>query len=191
MGRYVAVILDLLERPALAANLAGNELTPRALTLSAKAKAVWVAFHDHIEGAMATEGALDEIRDVANKAAENAARLAGVLTIIENSDASTIEADTMAAGCELAAWYVAEASRLSGVHRQPPSLRNAIRLLDWLEAKGKRETSIREIMQFGPSSLRGKPEAEAALAVLEAHGQLTRQGEGRGAKWTVFSEASQ
>ena len=48
MGRYVAVILNLLERPAPAANAAGNELTPRVLALSAQAKAVWVFFHDRI-----------------------------------------------------------------------------------------------------------------------------------------------
>ena len=62
----------------------------------------------------------------------------------------------MASGCELAAWYVDEALRLSDAYRQPPGLRNAIRLLDWLRAKGKRETSVREIMQFGPSPVRRK-----------------------------------
>ena len=94
MGRYVAVILNLLERPAPAANAAGNELTPRVLALSAQAKAVWVFFHDRIEVAMAPEGALDEIRDVANKAAENAARLAGVLSVVENPDAVSISGET-------------------------------------------------------------------------------------------------
>jgi len=185
MRRYVAVILDLLERAAPAANEAGNELTPRAITLSAKAKAAWVAFHDRIEGAMAPEGALDEIRDVANKAAENAARIAGVLTIIENPDASAIEADTMAAGCELATWYVAEALRLSGVHRQSPSLRNAIRLLEWLHTKDKAAMTLREVMQFGPAAVRGKAEAEAAIGKLEEHGWLVKEGEGRSARWTV------
>jgi Protein of unknown function (DUF3987) len=189
MKHYVAVILELLERPAPAANEAGNELTPRALAVSAQAKAAWVAFHDRIEAAMAPDGALDEIRDVANKAAENAARLAGVLTVVENPDAVSISSETMAAGCELAAWYVAEALRLSGVHRQSPSLRNAIRLHEWVRSKGKAAISLRELMQFGPSSIRGKADAEAALAKLEDHGWLVREGEGRGARWTVISEA--
>ena len=43
MRRYVAVILDLLERPAPSANEAGNELMPPAIALTDGAKAAWVA----------------------------------------------------------------------------------------------------------------------------------------------------
>jgi hypothetical protein len=191
MRSYVAAIVAALEVPALAGNAAGNELTPRALELSPEAKAAWVPFHDRIEAAMAPDGALEHLRDVGSKAAENAARIAGVLTIIENPEATIIESEAMASGCELAAWYVAEALRLSDAYRLPPRLRNAIRLLDWLRAKGKRETSVREIMQFGPSPLRNKAEADAALTVLEEHGHVTRQGERRGARWTLSREPSQ
>jgi hypothetical protein len=189
MRRYIAAITAVLESPALAANAAGNELTPRALALTADAKAAWVAFHDGTEAAMVQDGDLETLRDVGSKAAENAARLAGVLTIIENPEAATIDGVTMTSGCELAAWYVDEALRLSDAYRQSPGLRNAIRLLDWLRAKGKRETSIREIMQFGPSPVRQKGEAEAALAKLTDYGHLARQGDGRGAKWTLAPEA--
>jgi len=184
MRRYVAAIMSALEWHALAANEAGNELTPRVLDFSPEAKAAWVAFHDRIEAAMAPDSALENLRDVGSKAAENAARIAGVRTIIENPEATIIEAEAMACGCELTAWYVAESLRLSDTYRLPPSLRNAIRLLDWLQAKGKRETSVREIMQFGPSSLRRKAEVETALASLEDYGHLARQGDGRGARWT-------
>ena len=140
---------------------------------------------------MAPDGALENLRDVGSKAAENAARIAGVLTIIENPEAAAIDGEAMASGCELALWYVDEALRLSDAYRQSPGLRNASRLLDWLRAKGKRETSVREIMQLGPSPVRQKGEAEAALAKLEEHGYLTRQGDGRGARWTLTAEASQ
>lgn len=150
MRRNLAIILDLLERPAPAANMAGNELTPRALDLSADAKTAWVTFHDRIEAAMGPDGALEELRDVAAKAAENAARIAGVLTIVADPDATDIEADAMASGCELMTWYLAEALRLSGVARQSPSMRNAIKLGDWLRAKGIAEISLREIMRTGP-----------------------------------------
>lgn len=188
--RYIAAVMTTLQCHALAANEAGNELTPRALDFSPEAKAAWVAFHDRIEAAMAPERALENLRDVGSKAAENAARIAGVLTIIENAEATIIGAEAMASGCKLAAWYVNEALRLSHAYHQPPSLRNASRLLRWLQAKSKRETSIREIMQFGPSSVRPKAEAEAALAELEAHGWLARQGDGRGARWTLAAEPS-
>jgi Protein of unknown function (DUF3987) len=191
MRRYLRAVLDLLERPALAANEAGNELTPRTIELSAKAEAAWVAFHDQIESAMAQDRALEYLRDVAGKAAENAARIAAVLTIVETPDASIIEADTMTAGCELMTWYVFEALRLSGAHRQPPALRNAIKLLEWLRAKHKSQVTRSEIMQFGPASLRQKADADAASATLEDHGWLVRAGDGKAAKWDVFEGPAQ
>jgi hypothetical protein len=144
---------------------------------------------------MAPDGALENLRDVGSKAAENAARIAGVLAIVENPEATTIDGEAMASGCELALWYVDEALRLSDGYRQPAGLRNAIRLLDWLrkwlQEKGKREISLRDIMQFGPSPVRQKDKAEAALAKLEEYGHVTRQGEGRGARWTLATGTAQ
>jgi len=51
-------------------------LQPAMLTLSPEAKAAWVAFHDAVESELATGGELFDIRDVASKTADNAARLA-------------------------------------------------------------------------------------------------------------------
>ena len=104
------------------------------------------------------EADLEYLRDVAGKAAENAARIAAVLTVVESPNASIIKTVIIAAGCELMTWYLTEALRLSGAHRQPPAIRNAIKLhVEWLRAKGKTEIiAVRAIMQFGPSSLRGK-----------------------------------
>jgi hypothetical protein len=191
MKRYIAVVLGLLERQALAANEAGNELTPRVLELSAASKAVWVAFHDRIESEMAQDSALEGLRDVAGKAAETAARIASVLTVIDGPDASTVETEAMTAGCELMTWYVGEALRLSGVHRQPPRLRNAIKLLEWLRAKHKTQVTRSEVMQFGPACVRHKVDADATLAALEEHGWLVRAGDGKVAKWDVVKGAAQ
>jgi hypothetical protein len=119
--------------------------------MSDRAKAVWVAFHDETEKAMAPDGALEALRDVAGKAAENAARVAGVLSIVADPDASIIDADAMVAACELMTWYLAEGLRLTGLHRLSAELRNAMRLLEWLQSKRKREITRTEIMQFGCS----------------------------------------
>jgi hypothetical protein len=186
LKRYFAVILALLELPVAAANAAGNELTPRVLELSDGAKGV--AFHDKIETQMGENGALDDIRDAAAKAAENAARIAGVLTILERSDATIIETEAMTAGCKLMTWYVGEALRLSGTHRLPLRTRNAIKLLDWLRAKGKTEITRSEVMQLGPNPMRRKPDAEGAISVLEEHGWLRPQPiDGKGLRWAVVS----
>jgi hypothetical protein len=191
MSRYVDVILDLLERPALAANEAGNDLTPRVIELSTEAEAAWVSFYNRIESEMAQDCALECLRDVAGKAAENAARIAAVLTIVDRPDASIIETGAMIGACELMTWYVGEALRLSEVHRQTPRLRNAIRLLEWLKAKRKTEVTRSEIMQFGPACVRQKADADAASAVLEEHGWLVRAGDGKAARWDVVKGPTQ
>jgi Protein of unknown function (DUF3987) len=152
---------------------------------------VWVAFHDQIEVSMAQDGEFECLRDVAGKAAENAARIAAVLTVVERSGASTIEIEAMAAGCELAAWYVFEALRLFGVHRQSPRLRNAIKLHEWLKAKRKTEVTRSEVMQLGPAPVRQKAEADAALAMLEEHGLIVRARASKAAKWTVVQGVTQ
>lgn len=116
MRRYVAIMLGVLERPAPAANEAGNELEPRVIVLSADARAAWISFYNGIEKAMASDGPLEDLRDVASKAAEIAARIAGVLTIIENPDASSIDAETMASA-RVIRYPSREAAHLS---RSPP-----------------------------------------------------------------------
>ena len=191
MRRYIAVILDLLERPAPAANEAGNELTPPALELSAGAKAVWIASHDRIEAEMAQDGSFECLRDVAGKAAENAARIAAVLTIVENPGASTVEAEAMVAGSNLIAWYLSEAQRLSGMNRTSPRVRNAIKLLDWLRTKRKTEITRSEIMRLAPSPVRQKTDADNALAILEEHGWVAPVTGSKPAKWDVIQEAAQ
>jgi hypothetical protein len=190
MERYIATILGLLERPVVAANAAANELTPRTIELSAEAKTAWVAFHDRIESEMARDSPLECLRDVAWKAAENAARIAAVLILVERPDALTIDTEAMTAGCELMTWYVGAALRLSGVHRLSPRLRNAIKLLEWLAAKHKIEVTRSEIMQFGPACVREKADADAALATLEEHGRVVRACDGEVARWDIVKGAA-
>ena len=185
MGRYIASALELLERPAPTSNSAGNELTPQPLEFSQGARDVWVAFHDRIEAAMRDGGGLETIRDVASKAAENAARIAGVITIIENPDAVEIGPDALAGGCELMAWYLTEGLRLAGARRQSPAVRAAIRLLDWLKTRPHGEISRRDILRLGPNAVRLKADCDAAIAVLEDHNWLERIGEGRAARWKL------
>jgi len=93
LRRYIARMLALLEMPAPASNTAGNELTPRALELCPDARKAWIGFHDAVETAMRPDGRLAMLRDVAGKAAEQAARIAGVLETIEDASALSISAE--------------------------------------------------------------------------------------------------
>ena len=77
----------------------------------------------------------------------------------------------MACGVALADWYVAEALRLARAGRASPALLKAKELLTWLQTQGE-DVEFRSILQRGPSGTRLKSEAEAALAILKAHGWI-------------------
>jgi len=172
LRRYIARMLALFEAPALSANAAGNELTPRALELSPDARAAWITFHDAVEAAMRPDGPLAMLRDVAAKAAEQAARIAGVLTMVEDVNAASIDADAMIRACELADWYLQEAARLAGESNIPPAVRDAQILLDWLHGRGFENVTAATLQKMGPGSIRRKTELDPAIEVLEQHGWL-------------------
>ena len=55
-----------------------GELNPQIVRLSAQASAAWVDFHNAVEAELASGGELYDVRDVASKSADNAARLAAL-----------------------------------------------------------------------------------------------------------------
>lgn len=184
LRRYITGMLTLLEAPAPASNAAGNELTPRALDLAADARGVWIKFHDAVEAAMRPDGPLAGLRDVAGKAAEQAARIAGVLAIAENVNVATISADAMIRACELADWYLREAARLANEANIPPALRDAQLLLDWLQMRGLETVTAAMLQKDGLGPLRRKARLDPAIAALAEHGWIAPVGTSRRA-WRI------
>lgn len=166
---YGARILSLLETPAPMAEGSANELTPHELPLSADAAALWKQFFDHIERQSGNGGDLGQIRDFASKAAEHAARIAGVLTVANDLRAEEIGRAAMENAVELLNWYLAEAERLQSASRLDPKLLRASALLDWLKGRESVGVTFREILQFGPGTIRTKDAAEEAIGILTAH----------------------
>lgn len=82
IGQYWQALTTLLYRPYPLRLDTRNELTPRAMALSPDAKALWVTAFNYIEQQLGEGQRLEPIRGFASKAAEHAARLAGVLTLI-------------------------------------------------------------------------------------------------------------
>lgn len=141
------------------------------MTISAKAVAVWRGFYDHIEGQCGAGNALAPIGDFAAKAAEHAARIAGVLTIVEDLHAREIGLDAMEGAVALVDWYVSEALRLQQAGRTDTKLLiRAAKLLEWLQGQRGGMAGISAILRHGPNALRTKAAAEEALAILAAHG---------------------
>jgi hypothetical protein len=170
---YGARILSLLGAGWPVADGKLNELSPRGLPMSDEAAAVWQQFHDHIEGRSGRGGDLRPIRDFAAKAAEHTARIAGVLTIIENVHATEIDRTAIKNAATLAAWYMSEALRLQRAARTDARLLRAQELLDWMQDQSDPDIPFRNILQSGPSSVRLKGAAEEALTILTSHGWVS------------------
>ena len=172
LRRYTARILSIFELPISAANAAGNELTPRALELSDEARVVWIEFHDLIETNMAPSRPFAKLRDVASKSAEQAARIAGVLTIVDDRHATEIDGDAMFRARELMSWYLDEAVRMASEIQSAPTKQDAEVLRQWIVAKGLQHVTAAFVQKHGPSKLRSKDNLDPAINALEAEGWL-------------------
>lgn len=168
LRRFEQRMLDLLRKNLPLAEGKRNELEPPALEISEPAASIWREFYNHIERQCGPDGELAPMRGFAAKAAEHAARIAGVLTIFADPGATEIGEGAMRGAVELADWYVHEAIRLEGLGRTNPDLLKASALLEWMQQRDG-EVSFRQILQYGPNSLRTKAAAEKALKILLDH----------------------
>jgi hypothetical protein len=177
--RYGARILSILERPLPRVEGRQHEIAPRDVPLSGAARAAWIAYANHIEKAIAPGGSLEAIRGLANKLPEHAARLAGLIEIVEDPTTAEISAERMAAGIKLADHYCGEALRLFEAGHIAPELRLAIRTLDWLGKEwNEPAVSLPDLYQNGPNAIRDAATARQVAKVLEEHGHLLRIKEG-------------
>lgn len=171
-------------------------LSPRLLPLSSEAEALLIAFADETEAAQAHGGTLAHVTGYASKAAEQAARIAGVLTLWHDLQAPWIEAAAMRDGVALARYYLSEAVRLADAATVSQEIDRAEALRKWLlESWPHDDVMVRDVVRLGPNALRESPKARAALAVLERHGWLIRldagamvRGAARAEAWRVYRE---
>jgi hypothetical protein len=169
LRQYNARMLDILETPLPLAEGKRNELDPPRLRLAADAKGLWVRFHDFVEIGLGGDGEFAPVRAFASKTAEHAARLAGILTLVDDIHARGIPLDKMASGIELAKHYLAEALRLYHAGATDPDIGLAERLLGWLKAQGRQHIWMTLIYQLGPSAIRDAKTAKRIIRILEDH----------------------
>ncbi len=150
-----------------------RELKPQTLQLTPEARGLLADFSDAIEAAQAPGGDLAHITGTASKAAEQAARIAGVLTLWHDLEAVKVEARDMANAIDLAQFYLSEASRLANAALVSSEIDKAENLRRWLlESWPEADVLVRDVVRLGPNPLRESPKARAALGVLEKHGWL-------------------
>lgn len=151
-----------------------NELAPRTAVLSSFARNRWIAYHDHIEGDLS--GGLQAVRGLANKIPEIAARLAGVLALVDDLGAGEINDDSMERGAALTDHYLTEALRLFHGSQASAELLRAQELLRWLTAEWEYRpyVGLRHIYQLGPNAVRDSSKAKRLVEILVEHQQLVR-----------------
>ena len=113
-------------------------LTPPMFPLTPAAKTAWKDYHDEIEIKLSSGGELYDVRDVASKSADNAARLAGLFQYFESAGGAIGE-EAFEGASRIAAWHLAESRRFFGELALPVELADAGRLDTWLVAYCKRE----------------------------------------------------
>lgn len=169
---YNAAINRLIRQPVRWKNendrSLGIELD--ALQFTSEARYLYVDFANAIESELAPSGVFNAVKAFASKVPEHAARIAGILTLIDDSRSTTIDASTLANAIELARYYLSEALRLASAGTIDFRLRQAETLRVWLQAWPESRIGLRQIYQLGPNSIRQADKARAAMVVLEEHG---------------------
>ena len=160
-----------------------GELEPVKLELSPEAKSVWVAFHDDVEAELRPGRDMAEVKDVASKAADSAARLAALFHLFEDDPGGTIGPGHMKAAASLAGWHLYEARRFMGEIALPVEVNNAAKVEVWLlghcQQSSGAAVSTREIQRLGPNCTREKRTLDAALEELAEAGRVRVVEEGR------------
>ncbi len=159
-------------------------LSPVILSLASDTKAAWVKFHDAIEGELRSGGELYDVRDVASKTADNAARIAGLFQLFEHGMGGAVGLSAFEGASRIAAWHLHEARRFYGELALPEEQADAVRLDSWLIGYSKREESNivprREVQRnVTPGHLRQKGTLDIALAELVECGRVRLVQEGR------------
>lgn len=147
-----------------------NELKPRRIGLTEEAKKEWIRYHNGIDLDLGHGKRLEQVRRFANKAAEHALRLAGILAMIEQPETNEIGLEQIQKGIALVEYYLTESIRIQGYLSINPDLLLAQKLLHWCWGKERQAFSLQEIYQYGPIEIRQAAKARHIMKILEGHG---------------------
>ena len=152
------------------------------MTLTPDAKTAWVAFHNAVEADLSSGRPLHDVRDVASKTADNAARLAALFHAFTGSRGA-IDYPAMESAIRITGWHLNEARRFLGELAMPPELANPVRLESWMLEYCMREKTdrvpTRKVQQLGPNGLREKDVLKKAVSELEDLGRARFVQDGR------------
>ncbi len=159
-----------------------DRLVSHFIEFDADAQRTWIRFHDEVEEQLGGEEAYSGIKDVASKAADNAARLACCFHVFAGDHTQPIDRWSMEGACSLMRWYLNEAVRFGRAAEAAPELADAQVLEEWLVREAKRRVrageplvvSVNEIRKKGPNRLRQAHSRKLvdALDLLASHDRV-------------------
>ena len=170
MGRLTHRLDELHRLPLPLADYDRQELKPRRLRLSEAAKNDWVQLHDAVEREMRPGRRFAGVRAWASKTPEQVARIAGVLAMVIDCNATEIDVDTLGKAAELALWHLGEAARLADTAELSQEVRDAEALLAWCHETGRRLMYSRDALRLGPARIRERETFMLAMGELERAG---------------------
>lgn len=166
------------------------ELKPRVLALSTEARQLLSAYSDEIELKQAPNQPYRTITGFASKSAEQATRLAAVLTLWQDLHAQEVSAEMMQNGISLSRYYLEEAHRLISGAMVDADIDRAEKLRVWLlETWTEPEILNRDVVQHGPNAVRDSKAAKKALQMLADHGWLVALPKGTVIRSSARSQA--
>lgn len=171
-------LLSVLRCPLPIIEGTRNELDPPALEMDDEAERLWIEYFNETEAELAPGGKFADHKDWVSKSGEHAGRIAAVLTLIEDPDATSIPVGRMFDAIELTRYYLSEFCRLMGADFSEDSAsRNADIIWKWLTDKKKwphTHVSPADISQKGPGSVRKGHIIRNAISHLVSNGLLQR-----------------
>lgn len=153
---------------------------PIRLELSPQAKRTNIDFYKLVELQSGSLGKYHNVRFFASKMAEQARRIAGVITLFENSDAEEIYEDAMERGVCLAHWYLEEVLRIHSDEELLEKEKNEDAVLRFLEKR--KEATTRDMLRLLPrKAMRRSRVLSPILQQLEKEGKVKRKAQ----TWTI------
>jgi len=144
------------------------------LEISPQANKRNIEFYKEVELQSGLSGKYHGVRFFASKSAEQARRIAGVISLFENSEAEEIDEVDMERGVCLSHWYLEEVLRINNNENLEENQKNEDIVIGFLE---KRESaSTRDMLRvISPRYLRKSKELLPVLHRLESSGKIIRK----------------
>ena len=156
-------------------------LEPQMLEFSPEAQELWIRFHDEVEQELQIGKSMDDVRDIASKTADNAARIAASFHVFEGGESSKISEDTLDSAKSIALWHLYEAQRFLRELGTSKEISDPQKLDQWLLLKCHNQNVSHQLRRNVQRSglIRNKNDLNRALTDLHERSRCRFVKDGR------------